>query len=1448
MKKEGKNDFRWLTILMISLLVFPMMFSNTVSAEEAVGKSLITKSANEANSKISDSLLKQFDKKDKVTFLIKFKEQADPAATAEKAIKTAKDQKKSAAQTKYMKRSAIVSDLRTTAIKSQGNVTDFLKMQEKVGNASNIHSFYIVNAMAVTATKEVMDKIASLQEVEKILPNETRHLDATKIEASKAKTNGETQSIEWNIDHIGAPAVWDMGIDGSGTVVASIDSGVQWDHPALKEHYRGFDPTNPDNPSHEYNFFDAVNGRTEAYDDHGHGTHVTGTMVGSEPNGENQIGVAPGAKWIAVKALNADGSGTDAQLIAAGEWILAPKDASGNPNPEMAPDVVNNSWGGGPGIDEWYRQIVQAWRAADIFPEFSAGNTTPFNPGGPGSIANPANYPESFATGATDNKNNLAGFSLQGPSPYGVMKPDISAPGVNIRSSVPGSKYQGGWNGTSMAGPHVAAVAALLRQVNANISVEDMEDILITASTPLTNDQYSESPNNGFGSGLVNAHDAVTAMISGLGTLKGQVVFAGEDNEAPSVNHSAPEEVYAGMDVPLEISVTDNISVTNVALNYVAEDGSNKSVNAERTVGNAKDGVYKAVIPGSDVTEPSISYNWMANDAGGNAANTNNYEVPVKPGITVGYFTDFESTPIGWTSLTDEAWEWGVPTAGPGSAFSGEKVFSTKLKGSYNLLENQTLIMPPIQLPKGNSYLQFKQWYHMTNDVDFGHIVVSTDKQNWTQLATLTNRSDGWVDGQINLSKYASERIYVGFNFTSSDTFNLFRPGWFIDDVGLSNKPLGESQARNSVFDDKWKGTIEVNDHKTVKISAILPKVDEKSVSKVNEQKSDLAAIPISAKVSVLESGKSVNTNPEDGSYRLRHAIGKYTVLAESYGNRSATQTVDIGADGETTANFTLEELPKGTITGTVTNELTGKPVKGVTLLLVEDAQVKPVVTDQNGHYSLKAYQDHYTLRIMESSYIGKEISITLDGSSLEQNIEMKPLTGFQGEIGYDDGSAEDFAALANAGDMFAVKMSLEEGQESAMVTGGLFRFGDTSFPVPGGTDIQVAIYDVNKDGSPGQKMAGPFDATALRNGQWTHVDLSHKGIKVNHDFFMVYIQPKSLPNIPAIGMDWKGSDGSRSWYFAQGEWRREKGSEELGVFVNFMIRAIVNYELSAPVITKPASGSYTKEGVITVEGTSKANADIEIYNNGAPVISTKSSAEGTFAANITLTEGDNVLTATERSVGGESEPSKPVKVVLDQTEPELMITSPIDKSKTNKETVTVEGTVSDANLETVEVNGQKANVKDGKYSCRILLDEGKNNIKVTATDKAGHKVSKSITITAKFTAPTIENLLPRDNKELHAGQTVTIEFDSEQGLTASFAIKMPLTNSGNHMTNAIDLPFKETVPGHYVGYYTATSNVVANGAEIEVKAEDGFGNVTRVSAEGKLWINSGGTKGKRDY
>lgn len=1445
-RKVAKATSVLATVLMSVSLLTPS-FANAASL--SVTKKPYTSvldAKNVTSSKISNILQKQFKSEDdQVTFLIKFKEQADTKKAAKKAGTNASKAKLSALKAKLAKRSAVVSELRATATLTQEDVIKYLKKEKKNGKVKDFESFYIVNGMAVTATKEIMQKLAGFESVAKVLPNETRQLYKTGVAApntsdkkteKSAKTAEEkkagTNSIEWNIERVGAPQVWDMGIDGSGTVIANIDTGVQWDHPALKEKYRGFNPANPNSPNHEMNWFDATAGRSAPYDDQGHGSHTMGTMVGSEPNGANQIGVAPGAKWIAVKAFTAAG-GTDADLLEAAEWILAPKDAQGNPHPEMAPDVVNNSWGGGRGIDEWYREMVQNWRAAEIFPEFSAGNTTIFEPGGPGSIANPANYPESFATGATDINNKLANFSLQGPSPYGEVKPDISAPGVNIRSSVPGGAYEGGWNGTSMAGPHVSAVVALLRQVNASLTVDQIEEILINTATPLTDSTFPQTPNNGYGYGLVNAFDAVSSVVSGLGKVKGQVTKNGDDNEAPTFKHNAPTETYAGMKLPLTIEVTDNVSVSTVTLQYQDQNGEWKSIEAKRISGDFKSGVYSAEIPGDKIAAPSLKYRWKMNDFGNNEVTSNQYEVNVMPGITVGYSQDFESTPTGWTSFGEkDSWQWGVPTSGPRSAASGEKVYATNLSGNYDNSANMTLVMPPIDLPEGNAYLQFKNWYELENNYDFAHVFVSTDQENWTQLLRLNGTTSSWTNQEVNLSDYSGQRIYIGFNLKSDGSVQ--KQGWYIDDVKLSATSINskESKGNNNLGVIKSDNSDSLKKEK-VNPATIKPELPKKDAPPAKEEQVNPTLLPMSAQVSVLETGRSVTSNPANGEYEMTHASGDYTLQADAYGYNSVQQRVTIENDGVSTANFVLEELPKGNISGTVKNKSTGEPLQGATVLLVEDAAVTPVQTDANGHYELSAYEGTYTLKIIAPFYHSQEKQVTVNGGeTADVNVDLVPIISYPGgEIGYDDGTAENARAFYDAGNGWAVKMSLPEGKKTAIVTAGVFRFWTADWPSPGGTEFKVEVWDASgSNGAPGKKIAGPINATALRNGEWTVVDLSAEGITVNGDFYMVYIQSKANPNAPGLATDESSTNAKRSWQYVGGAWSQSPADEG-----NYMIRARVNYEVDVPTITSPKDGSFTNQGTVTVEGTASPSTKVHILNNGKDVKTVDAVDNGTFSADIDLTEGENVLTAKASVDSGSTEQSAPVKVVYDKTNPTLTIDSPKNNTKTNRETVTVEGSVSDANLDTVKINGQKATVADGKYSKRIMLENGENVIKVVAQDKAGNKVTKKVTVFTKYDAPQISNLLPNADKDLKVGDSVKIEFDSEPGLKATFAIHMPLTNVSSD--NATELPMMETSSGHYVGYWTVPKGTKADGAVVEVKVKDDYDNVSTKLAQGKLYI-----------
>jgi subtilisin family serine protease len=261
------------------------------------------------------------------------------------------------------------------------------------------------------------------------------------------------QTTAWGLGDTHAPEFWaQFGLRGEGVRVASIDTGAQWDHPALREAYACKDA-----PSNSACWRDAtVTCPSELpCDDQGHGTHTIGTMIGSDdPTLPHRVGMAPGAQWIACKACSGT-SCNGSNLAACADWLLAP---GGNPN--NRPQVVNNSWGGAGG-NLWFTSKVESWRAAGIFPVFSAGND---GQKGCSSLNSPGDYPQSFSVAAHDRYGSTGYFSSCGPSTIGgqpYTKPNLTAPGVVILSAMPTNGWAN-FSGTSMAAPHVAGAAALL--------------------------------------------------------------------------------------------------------------------------------------------------------------------------------------------------------------------------------------------------------------------------------------------------------------------------------------------------------------------------------------------------------------------------------------------------------------------------------------------------------------------------------------------------------------------------------------------------------------------------------------------------------------------------------------------------------------------------------------------------------------------------------------------------------------------------------------------------------------------------------------------------------------------------------------------------------------------------------------------------------------------------
>jgi subtilisin family serine protease len=290
---------------------------------------------------------------------------------------------------------------------------------------------------------------AKMKQVSYVRAPEIFQVDPVTQEEAKQ----EIQAVEWGIAKIRADQVWSLEVNGTDVVVANIDTGVDYTHPALVGNYRG-----TITGSHDYSWYDPANicpNPQVPCDNNSHGTHTMGTIAGGLG-----IGVAPGATWIAAKGCESSGC-SEFALNSAADWILAPRKTDGsNPNPSMRPQLVSNSWGGGRG-DTWYASKVDAWLAAGIIPVFSAGNSGPACE----TANDPGEYPNVISAGATDSADGIAFFSSRGPRSSGGIGPDLSAPGVGVRSSVPGGGYSE-YSGTSMAAPHVAGAIALVLSAN----------------------------------------------------------------------------------------------------------------------------------------------------------------------------------------------------------------------------------------------------------------------------------------------------------------------------------------------------------------------------------------------------------------------------------------------------------------------------------------------------------------------------------------------------------------------------------------------------------------------------------------------------------------------------------------------------------------------------------------------------------------------------------------------------------------------------------------------------------------------------------------------------------------------------------------------------------------------------------------------------------------------
>ncbi|SDG00295.1 Carboxypeptidase regulatory-like domain-containing protein [Sinosporangium album] len=480
--------------------------------------------------KIDKALLADLAGKGKTDFLVRLKGGANLAAAH-------------AAPTKAGKAAQVYQAKTALATASQAGLRSLLTARK-----ADFTPLWIANAAKVTGDADLAEEIAALPEVERLEPDIAVQVPEPTAKRAPSAARAKVDGVEWNIDRIGANRVWsEFGARGEGVTVGVIASGVQFDHPAYASRYRG--KMADGSLDHSYNWHDTTTCST--HQDgmcHGAGegaTYVLGVMVGGTET--QSIGVAPGATWMGVNAC--EQLCYMSALLAAGQWMLAPTDRAGrHPRPDLAPDIVTSFWrfpssdsSVNIGFPRWYREVLDAWVAAGIFPVLDNS----FNESGAcGSAVAPGGFANAYTAGTFGADNAIWQWSTRGPGENGQVKPDIAAPGVDVLTSWPGNNYYVS-SSSGYSAAHVAGAVALLwsaapslyRDVPATRALLDRT----AADVADTSCGGSAQKNNVWGEGRLDVHAAVKAApTGGTGALTGTVTAGGTPLALVTVTTAAP--------------------------------------------------------------------------------------------------------------------------------------------------------------------------------------------------------------------------------------------------------------------------------------------------------------------------------------------------------------------------------------------------------------------------------------------------------------------------------------------------------------------------------------------------------------------------------------------------------------------------------------------------------------------------------------------------------------------------------------------------------------------------------------------------------------------------------------------------------------------------------------------------------------------------------------------
>ncbi len=651
---------------------------------------------------------------------------------------------------------------------------------EKTSQVKRVHPYWVVNAIHVVASPAIIQEIGLRDDVDQVFTNDSVHVSETSATASSSHPAG----VEWNIRKIEADKCWAAGYNGEGVIVGFLDSGADILHPALAGKWSG-----------HWFVADGLPKTDKPYDDFFHGTHVAGIIAGGDGLGpsENDIGVAPGAKFAVGKVLDKTGGGEIVQFIQGIEYMAGLKDSVNI----RAVSCSWNNWAN----SQVYWDAFKALRALGILVIISNGNS---GARGTGTVQTPADYPFVVGVGNTDNADKIASTSSLGPAtqkaPYNDMtqwirkdwnfiKPNISAPGENVRSSVPNGEYKLE-SGTSMAAPHVLGAVALICQKNPNLTLDMLYDILMdNVDIPDPNIAY---PNNTFGWGRLNVYKMLqaTPVIN-----KPRVDVTSKDMTA----------LVAGQSRGLILGIKNQggITASNTVIRVVSNDNYIEVQDGSFAFGNLtpqqvtnnsakpfKILAHALTPPGHEVKVSLIIHADGPQDS-------LDFQDTVEFSFTIGtpplpyvvWEDDFEygGAIDSFATYWDKSGNWARTTAQAHStthaAFSGayNSVNSITLKNGIDLSNNKDLKLS-FWDKSTLGYPGF--FYEMSADVS------TNGGTSWTTISPATGSheagtvSKSWTATELSLSEYSKNTVKI--RFTLFNRGGASAPAdWYVDDIKI---------------------------------------------------------------------------------------------------------------------------------------------------------------------------------------------------------------------------------------------------------------------------------------------------------------------------------------------------------------------------------------------------------------------------------------------------------------------------------------------------------------------------------------------------------------------------------------------------------------------------------------------------------------------------------------